>query len=366
MLRKLTNFKIRNIVQKTLRKTAVVAVFLLALSGVSGCSKLENTRIVFTTGFSGDELFRIEEMSCTESEFMVYLVNEQDTYENGFGSGIWDVSVGNETMEERVKENCLSTLAQVKAMNLLAAENGIILTDAERALAEEAGKAYYNSLSEAEIKAMKNVSKETIIKLYEEYALADKLYKYIIKDINPEISDDEARTITVEQIVLNTWKLDASGNKAYFNAVEKAEVYTKAKDILAQINAGTDFDVLLEQYSEVEEGTVSFGKGDVDEKIEEAAFNLDNGEVSRIIETEDAYVILKCVSTFNREETEANKVRIVEERKREVFGQQYDVFITNLSRVLNNELWEKIKISDVEGVTTTSFFDVYGDYFTGN
>ncbi len=305
-------------------------------------------------------------MTCTESEFMVYLVNEQDTYENGFGRDIWNVSVGNETMEERVKENCLSTLAQVKAMNLLAVENGIVLTDSELSLAEEAGKAYYNSLSEDEIKAMKNVSRETIIKLYEEYALADKLYKYIIKDINPEISDDEARTITVEQIVLNTWKLDASGNKEYFGAVEKAQVYSTARDILSQINAGTDFDVLLEQYSEAEEGTVSFGKGDVDEKIEEVAFNLDTGEVSKIIETEDAYVILKCVSTFNREETEVNKVRIVEERKREVFGQQYDAFTADLSRVMNNELWEKITLSTLENVTTTSFFEVYDKYFNGN
>ena len=34
------------------------------------------------------------------------------------------------------------------------------------------------------------VKEEDIENLYLEYALADKVYRYIIKDINPEISDD--------------------------------------------------------------------------------------------------------------------------------------------------------------------------------
>ncbi len=37
--------------------------------------------------------------------------------------------------------------------------------------------------------------------LYREYAMADKVYQLIIQDINPEISDDEARKITVQQIL---------------------------------------------------------------------------------------------------------------------------------------------------------------------
>jgi foldase protein PrsA len=133
--------------------------------------------------------------------------------------------------------------------------------------------------------------------------------------------------------------------------------------LLQQLYEGTDFDVLMEQYNEAEEGTVSFGKGEVNQILEDAAFNLDNGEISGIVETEDAYIILKCVSTFNREETEANKVRIVEERKREVFGKQYNDYASKLSRIFNNELWKKIKINYSETVTTTSFFDVYQKHF---
>ena len=41
--------------------------------------------------------------------------------------------------------------------------------------------------------------------------LADKVYRQIISDINPEISDDEARTITVQHILIKTVTENADG-----------------------------------------------------------------------------------------------------------------------------------------------------------
>ena len=156
----------------------------------------------------------------------------------------------------------------------------------------------------------------------------------------------------------------AKGEKTVFNDDERKSVKNKAAQILRQVRDGTEFSTLMEQYNEAEEGTVSIGKGDVEKEIENAAFNLDNGEVSSIIETEDSYVILKCISTFNREETEANKVRIVEEKKREVFGQKYDAFASTLSRVLNEDLYKKIHVTDEENVNTRTFFEVYKNHFS--
>ena len=51
------------------------------------------------------------------------------------------------------------------------------------------------------IEAM-GATEEIVENLYREYAMADKVYQLIIQDINPEISDDEARKITVQQIFL--------------------------------------------------------------------------------------------------------------------------------------------------------------------
>ena len=344
-------------------KKLICILACLVLLGTTGCANLDNTKVVLTTGFTGDELFRIEDMSCTEAEFMVYLINSEDTYVEGFGRDILNVNIGEASMEDSIKENCLATLAQVKAMNLLAVQNGIELTDEEKELAFEAGSEYYSSLNKDEIDAMSGITPEQMTKMYEEYATANKLYEYIIRDINPEISDDEARTITVEQIVLYTWTLDSDGKKVTMSDSEKNQEYNTALGILAQINEGADFDSLVDQYNEAEEGTVSFGKGEVEAVLEEAAFNLGNEEVSGVIEASDSYVIMKCINNFNREETEENKVRIVEERKHEVFGEQYNAFVKDLSRLLNTDMWKKIRLTTSEEVSTTGFFDTYRKYF---
>ena len=59
-------------------------------------------------------------MSCTEAEFMVYLINSQDTYVEGFGKDILNVTIGDAGMGDSIKENSLATIAQIKAMKKVA------------------------------------------------------------------------------------------------------------------------------------------------------------------------------------------------------------------------------------------------------
>ena len=138
---------------------------------------------------------------------------------------------------------------------------------------------------------------------------------------------------------------------------------SKAREVMRKLSDGGSFDELVAQYNEADEETISFGKGEKDEAYENAAFNLGSDEVSSIVDTEDGYVIIKCVSNFNREETEANKVRIVEERKKEVFGDQYDAFVATLTKDLNEKLWSKVSLVDDENVSSSNLMEVYDKYW---
>lgn len=341
----------------------LLGVLLLVAAG--GCKKEDaDTKLVLTTGFRKDEIFRIETMSCTLPEVMVYLTNTQDQYESVYGKEIWKTDLNGITLEENVKETVLAQLAQIKTMNLLAGQHGVTLDETELETAEAAAAAYYGSLNQAERNAM-NVTEETIEGLYAEFALANKVYEYIIKDINPEISDDEARTITVEHILIVTYALDGTGKKIEYTESARKDARRQAEEILKLVREeDSDFEELVLQYSEGDKGTFSFGKGETDPVFEEAAFNLETGEISDIVETEYGYHIIKCISTFNREETDANKVKIVEKRREEVFGQEYDVFVKSLTRTLNEELWEQVTFIENEEVTTRDFFDIYNQYFS--
>ena len=208
------------------------------------------------------------------------------------------------------------------------------------------------------------VDESVIEQLYSEYALANKIYQYIIRDINPEISDDEARTITIQHILLRTWTTDGSGTRIAYTEDVKQSVYEKACEIRNMAVAEEkDFLELASKYSEDAEITLSFGKGEMDKVFEDTAFSLETNEISPVIETETGYHIIKCISTFDREQTELSKLEIVEERRREVFGEEYNAFADKLVRQLNTKLWDGITLIHDEQVNTTTFFEIYSKYF---
>ena len=347
------------------RRIALLVLLCMGMASVlTGCEKInKDTKIVLTVGFTEDEIFRIETASCYKKEMMVYLTNIQNQYEQVYGSEIWKVSKNGMTLEENIKESVLAQLAQIKTMNLMAENYGVTLEKEEEKQVGEIAKLYFDSLNDAEKEQM-DVNLDTITKLYTEYAIADKVYQYLIKDVNPEISDDEARRITVEQIFVKTARSDGGGGLIPYSDDEKQKAYELCQSILLQIAEGEEFEVLASRYNQAEVDTVSFGKGEVDINLEKAGFDLGKEEVSNIIETSEGYYILKCINTFNKEETDANKIKIVEERKKEIFNQEYDTFVKTLTRNMNQELWAEVELIRDPEVTTADFFDVYDENCT--
>lgn len=345
--------------------TALLLAAVLAAVSLTGCGIGDGngTKVVLTTGFNKDEIFRIETSTCTLPELMVYLTTIQNRYESVYGAEIWNTKADGVTLEENVKNIALAQIAQIKTMNLMAKRYEVSLEDEEKAQAENAAKTYYGSLNDREIELM-GVSENLIEDLYTELALAEKMYQYTIKDINPEISDDEARTITVQHILIKTYALDGTGKKIEYTEHARQNAYEEACEALKEAREeDADFDELIRRYSEDDKATYSFGKGEMDPAFEEAAFNLGTGEISDIVETEYGYHIIKCISTFDREETDANKIKIVEQRREEAFGREYDAYVDTLTRNLNEELWNTVNFIHDENVTTQNFFEVYSQYF---
>ncbi len=350
-------------IRRSINKTAAVMAALIAACTVfSGCGS-ESTRVIFTTGFGRDEVFTIADESCYRNELMVYLTTVQNQYESVYGEEIWNTELDGVTLEENVKETVLARIAQIKTMYLLAKEKDVYLDEDEQEKVTAAAEEYFNSLNDTEKEEL-GISKSTVENMYTEYALADKVYREIIKDVNPEISDDEARIIEVQHIFFSTTMRDGSGRRIDYTDREKASVYDEACSVRElAVDGMHDFEELASQYSDDTNITLSFGKGEMETAFEEAAFNLETDEVSEVIEGDTGYHIIKCISTFDRDETDANKLVIVEQRTDEVYGQEYDSFVNTLVRNLNEELWEEISLIHNEEVTTENFFEVYESYF---
>ncbi len=301
---------------------------------------------------------RINDKSCYLPEMMLYLTTVQNEYEAVYGSDIWKQMTEEESLETKVKDMVLAKIAQVKAMNLMAESYGLKLTEIEEAIVFDASLDFYSSLNERELELI-GVTKEDIYNIYCEYALSNKVYDYVIKDINPEISDDEARTITVMQILIKTYNFDGEGKRVDYSDRAMNEAFKKAEFIRElALTSDSSFEALAAKYNEGDEVTYTFGRGEMAESFEEAAFSLDKDEISEVVKTEYGYHIIKCVSDFDLLETQNNKILILNERREEAFDNTYDEFLKTLTKTLNEDLYERITMIHDPEVTTKDFFEV--------
>ena len=338
---------------KRIKKAAVL--LLCGMLGVSSFTACGKNSTIFMGRLSDTEVFRIGDNVCTLPELKVYLTTAQKQYENILGVDMWERDFGGVTLEAYLKETILGQIAQIKTMTLLAEEYKITLDEQEEKKVAEAANKYYSSLNDKEISYM-GITEEQVATLYREYALANKVYEEITKNVDTEVSDDEARKITVQQILFSVEEENADS--------KKSEQYKKAQEVLAQVRAqGADFREIAEKNSEDEVIEYTFGKGEKEKPLEDAAFNLEAEQISDIIETSYGYVIIKCVSNFDRTETDANKAAIVEQRKTKAFDDVYNEFVERQASQFNDELWEQITFTKDKEITNMTFFDVYNEVF---
>ncbi|MFF2178749.1 peptidylprolyl isomerase [Lysinibacillus sp. NPDC058147] len=88
-----------------------------------------------------------------------------------------------------------------------------------------------------------------------------------------------------------------------------------AKDVLAKIKAGEDFSELAKTYSTDSSTNEAGGeigyisRGQMDEKFEEAAFGLEKGSISDIVQTSEGYHIIKVTEKVPAEEAKFEDVK---------------------------------------------------------
>ncbi len=318
--------------------TAAGALCMALLLG--GC-RIGNHEIIVSGPLTDKQVFQMEHTACGLKEAKVYLANYQNIYGTAYGLDLWKHDFGSRSLEAYVKDLALEELVQVVCMNLLAESREVELTEEETDSMREAAEEYYASLSKAELEYL-GVSERDLLEYYSHYALAQKVYHSLTSSVNEEVSDDEARVIEIMQIFVE----------------DKAS----ASEISEKLKEGDDFASLAATYSQLDSIQVTAARDELPKGVEEAAFQLDNGEVSGGIKTEDGYYFIKCLNKYEEELTEANKSNIVEKREKEAFDDVYNAFVSGLSSKLNQNLWENLELDTGDAIDTDSFFEIYGKY----
>lgn len=323
------------------RKLAVMLAFAVILGICAGGCQMGGKEVVLSQKLGNEDVFRIGDRVCTLAEAKVFLTNYQNIYGTAYDVNLWQHDFGENSLEQYVKDVCIAQLAQIVAMNQLAKEREITLTEEEEQQVKLAAAAYYETLNEAEIAYM-GVDEECIEELYRQYGLANKLYRELSAGVSSEVSDDEARVMEAMQIFVT--------DESTADVVE-----SRLKD-------GSDFAAVANTYNKAEQMEVNFARGNMSKELEAVVFDLQPDQISDKIETEKGFYFVKCINNYNQELTDENKQVILKHRRKEAFEDIYKQYISELPSEINQGLWDSIKIEVNQEILTKSFFEVFEEY----
>ena len=266
-----------------------LSVVVLAAAVVCGCGVKE-------TLLSG----RKSEREYGKAETMVIVTTERLRYEELYTDKIWDTVVDESgtTFEETLLSQIHDFLKELKTMSRMADEEKVTLSGKERELAKQAAAQYMKELKNAGESS--EIDKDVVESLYEDYWKTEKLVETLTGSVNLEVSDSEAKVITVDEIVL-------SDKDQADEALKKVQM------------EGTDFMTVAKEVSEDQEIEKKISRGLRPEAYEKAAYALATGEISDVIEADGKYYILRCVNDYDEAATKARKEEMVREKRNEVF-----------------------------------------------
>lgn len=331
-------------------KRKIVTLFLamaLCSSALTGCT-IGDTEIVLNVNSVGrNHVFSINGEKCTKEEARLYLCNYQNIYGYAYGINLWEYNdqkiAEDGNLEKYVKDIALAELANIICMEQLAEQQEISLTQEEKNQVEKATEEYFESLSKEE-RSYIDLDKKKLKRYYEKYAVAQKLYNTLTQGVNEEVSDDEARVMRIQQI--------------FVKSEEKAQLVQK------KLTNKEKFDSIASTYNEAGVIERNLARGEYPEAVDDVVFQLDDGETSAMIKTENGYYFIKCLNKFDKELTEENKDTIIAKRRKAQFDDKVTEFIENSQFELNEKVWEDITVDTSGNIKTDSFFETYEKYFT--
>jgi foldase protein PrsA len=294
----------------------------------------------FTKGFEKNVLLETAGQSIYDYEARILYADVKDQYEALFGSDVWSRQIEGESFVDYAKEHVRTKLIRIACMNQMASERGVVLSRDENNNVIKAAREYMDKLTDSDKKKL-SVTQEDIELMMQQFALAGRLYADMTGNLQIEISADDARVIKIQYVSCDTREA--------------------AENALAQINAGESFYQVAKNANGGGDYECELKRQQTDEAFEEAAFSLETGEMSGIVESQGRFYIIRCVSDNEKNKSDTNKNDMLSERKLEEFNKTFEKYEASLFVNVNEELFRQVDFQSLEG--EVSFEEIFNKYF---
>lgn len=286
------------------------------------------------------------------SEAIIYLKYIESKYEAYFGNQIWDYKFGDRTFGDIAKQEIMDMIIQTKIVSSYADKYKVSLTEEEELQVQENATNFLSGLTE-EDKALYGLTDEVAQAFYRDNKLYENVYNAATMDVDTEVPDEDAKQITIQQILVSTTETNGDGVVTPMNDKMKEKEYAKAKRLLKEARKTEDFRAFAESNMESDKVEYTFGRGEMPEALEKVAFSLQTGELSRIVETEEGYHILYCVSAYDEDATLQKKEDIIAERQDKFFQDLYKKWAAESKIDINDKVWNAMNFAEKSSAGST-------------
>lgn len=327
---------------------------MLALTGCKSDLASEPTEKV--------EVFTVGEEAVYLNEVWIYAKTIQQEYEKNYGTGIWTVELQNEdgeaqTVETITKEDIIEEILQVKVLNYKADAFGVALTQEENTQIQEQAEAFISGLTDADI-AETGVTLELAVQVYEENAIAAKVYDRIMQEGTVEVSDEECRQTKIYDLYFPTYQEQGEGE---FVAMSEEEASSKYNSAIEAYNRIADEEDSLN----IETAAYEYGCTDSDfytmsydeyvtqygQELTDRIYAMKDGDVLGVMESQYGYHVFQMIALTDAEATQDKKAAIESELKKEYFEEVFQEYLKEMdsswkfSKNVDEEAWNLIQFA---------------------
>lgn len=331
------------------RAAVITAAGILAAASLTGCGSIDTDAAVATVGD--------EEITLGVANFYARLT--QGEYETYYASmmgmsaeDMWAQDYDEDsTYEEQTKKSIIESLEDMYVISQHAKDYDVSLTDEEKEKISDAAEQFGKDNSD-EVKEVVSGYKKDIKKVLELMTIQNKMDSAMKEGVDEEVSDEEAAQKSMQYVLFSYSRTDDSGNSIELSDDEKETLKTTAQGLVDRVRAGEDFAAVAEELG-VEAKTATFDSETTNpnEDLVKAADALTTvGDVTDIVDTDTGIFVGELTSLFDREATDAEKEKIVEQRKQDQHDSLLEDWKDDTKIKVNNSVWKKVDFMD-QGVT---------------
>lgn len=293
-----------------------------------------------------DVVLSVGKTEVTYRELLIYQLQIKNKYEPSLGEDVWNIAIEDgKTFSDMAKDELLSEVTKIKVVVQEAAKLDIALEDSEKEEVETQVVEYMEKITKEDQKKY-GITQDMVRHVLEDNYLADKVYTVTTNEVNTDISDEEAKQIKLEMLMVMTNGKDKNGTQIALDETQKKTAKGRAESMRQQALTTEDFASFASANTDASYVDFTFGKGDNPE-LETTAFSLKVGEISPVIETTEGYVILKLISDFDEDATAQKKEQIIEKQRDDIFVAKYKVWSSEYKITQDAKLWSMISFTDL-------------------